>query len=133
MIFIDTGPLLARHIMEDQYHHEAQDGWQRLAESRARLFTSAPVLAETFTLLARRAGYAFAAARARNILASRALVILRPTTEDELRAVEQFEKFADQDVSFTDCLSFVLMRRARLRRAFTFDDHFERAGFQRWP
>ncbi len=42
-------------------------------------------------------------------------------------------KLADQGPSFTDCVSFVLMKRRRLRRVFTFDRHFAAAGFEMWP
>lgn len=37
--------------------------------------------------------------------------------------------FADQAVSFTDCLSFVLICREALREVFTFDGCFVAAGF----
>jgi predicted nucleic acid-binding protein len=88
---------------------------------------------ETFTLLGRRASYSFAADRARSLLSSGALTILRPDADDEEKAIELFGKFADQQVSFTDCVSFVLMRRNRLERAFTFDRHFASAGFEIMP
>ena len=91
------------------------------------------MLDETFTLLGRRSTYAFAADRARALLSSAALTILRPDADDETAAVELFAKFADQQVSFTDCVSFVLMRRHRLERAFTFDRHFADAGFEVLP
>ena len=52
-----------------------------------RCYTSNFVLDETFTLLARRASYAFAAQRARNILTSTTLTILRPDPVDELDAL----------------------------------------------
>ncbi len=91
------------------------------------------MLDETFTLLARRAGYAFAAARARVILATESLQILRAGEEEMARAVELFDRLGDQRVSFTDCLSFALMRREGIRRAFAFDRHFEAAGFELWP
>ena len=133
MIFIDSGAFLARTIKRDQYHGEAVAFWKRLQSTRERCFTSSFVLSETFTLLGRRAGYEFAAERARNIYASERLTLLRPTREDEVEAVELLEKFADQKVSFTDCVSFVLMRRNKLRRVFSFDAHFERAGFERYP
>ena len=133
MIFIDTGAFIARHIARDEHHGAAVDGWRRLLEERARCFTSNFVLDETFTLLARRAGYAFAAERARVIYASSSLAILRAERADEEKAIELFEKYADQEVSFTDCVSFVLMKKGRIRRAFAFDGHFERAGFELWP
>ena len=58
------------------------------------------------------------------------LRILRATREDELMAINWLEKFADQKVSFTDAVSFELMRRHRIVRVFTFDRRFELAGFR---
>lgn len=133
MIFIDTGAFLARYISSDQHHGRAAWAWDWLRENRERCLTSNFVLDEAFTLLARRAGYPFAAQRARNMLASEVLEVLRPEERQEREAVDLFEKFADQKVSFTDCVSFALMRQQKLRRAFTFDRHFERAGFEVWP
>jgi predicted nucleic acid-binding protein len=130
MIFIDTGAFLGRYLPDDQHHAAALAGWEDLAERRLACCTSNLVLSETITLLARRADYGFAAEKARLIQASTVLRMLRPTREDELAAVDWLEKFADQKVSYTDAVSFALMRRYRLTRAFTFDRHFELAGFK---
>jgi predicted nucleic acid-binding protein len=129
-IFIDTGPLLARYLARDQQHAAAAAGFSALERRRSSLFTSNFVLDEAVTLLARRAGAQFAAARARTWYASAVLRILRPDPDDELRALDWLEKLADQAVSFTDCVSFALMHREKLRRAFTFDRHFADAGFE---
>lgn len=133
MIFIDTGAFLARHVSHDQFHAKARRAWKDLEKLKAPLFTSSFVLDETFTLLARRTSYAFAAARAEATYASRVLTILRPDPDDELSALALFRKLGDQEVSFTDCVSFALMRRHKLTRAFTFDRHFAAAGFAIWP
>ncbi|MBI4586982.1 MAG: PIN domain-containing protein [Planctomycetes bacterium] len=114
MIYIDTGAFLSRHLKEDEHHQESSRAWENLRRRREPCYTSNFVLDETFTLLARRAGYRFAAERARNLLNSQLLVILRPEAEDELKAVDFFEKFSDQEVSYTDCISFVLMGRSVL-------------------
>ena len=108
-------------------------GWARLEADREGLVTSNFVLDETATLLGRRADNRFAAKRLKNIYASSVLKILRPDTEDELQAIEWFVKFADQGVSFTDCMSFTLMAREGLRTVFSFDQHFDFAGFGRVP
>lgn len=129
MIFIDTGAFLGRYLAQDQHHDEAVRGWSARAQSREPLVTSNFVLDEFFTLLARRAGYAFAAERARRVYASTTLTLLRPTEPDELSALDSFEKYADQGVSFTDCVSFALMTRLGIDRVFTFDRHFRWAGF----
>jgi predicted nucleic acid-binding protein len=127
--FIDTGAFLARYVAADQHHRVAQTIWRRLGRTKQRLSTSNFVLDELFTLLGRRAGYGFAAERARRIYGSSRLDILRPTVDDEVAALELFERYADQHASFTDCVSFALMKRHRLRRVFTFDRHFAMAGF----
>ena len=131
MIFVDTGAFVARYLARDQYHTAAVEGWRRL--DRHRIVTTSHVLDEALTLLGRRAGNAFAAERARRFLTSERLGIVRPDLDDELSAVELFESFADQGVSFTDAVSFAVMRRLSIDRAFTFDRHFALAGFELWP
>jgi len=131
VIFVDSGAFLARYLVRDQHHDDAVRGWERAREER--LFTSNLVLAETFTLLARWAGGAFAAERARSILQSERMDVLRPGLADEIAAVPLLEKYADRKVSFTDCVSFVLMRNHGIERAFSFDGDFTAAGFRLWP
>jgi predicted nucleic acid-binding protein len=133
VIFLDTGALLARYLARDQHHAEAVAYFDELAMRRERLITSNFVVDETLTLLGRRAGHRFAAARGRAIYASQMLAIVHPGAEEEEAALELFEKLADQGVSFTDCVSFALMRAHRIQRAFTFDWHFAFAGFRVLP
>ena len=133
MIFVDTGAFLGKYFTRDQNHRRAVRGWKSLAESRQPWFTSNFVLDEFFTLLGRKAGGVFAAERARKIYASRVITILRPGEEEEHQAIDLLAKFADQEVGFTDCISFVLMRRRGLKRVFGFDRHFRDAGFEMFP
>jgi predicted nucleic acid-binding protein len=53
--------------------------------------------------------------------------------EDWHEALRWLEKFADQKLSFTDCLSFSLMRREGIPAVFGFDHHFALAGYDLWP
>jgi len=133
VIFVDTGAFIARFIERDQFHKKAVSAWRRIEKRADQCSTSNFVLDETFTLLARRTSYAFAAQRARNLLSSRLLVVLRPGQEVELVALDLFEKLAEQKVSYTDCVSLALMRQAGIRRAFSFDRHFDLIGFERFP
>jgi uncharacterized protein len=133
LIFIDTGAFIARYIARDEHHEDAVSFWLALEKAKDRLFTSNFVLDETFTLLGRKAGYKFAAERAKIILSSSAITVLRPENKDEIAAVKLFEKYADNEVSFTDCISFVLMKEHRINRVFSFDRHFKAARFDLLP
>ena len=130
MLFIDTGAFLAHYVQADQFHTKAQRVWRRLEKEGGSCCTSNHVLDETFTLLGRRTTYQFAAERARVLLSSHVLKIFRSDAGDELQAVSIFEKCAGQQVSFTDSISFVLMRRYGIERVFTYDRHFSLAGFK---
>ncbi len=128
MLFVDTGPLLARYLVGDAYHRRALSTWKTLRGRR--LFTSNYVLAETWTLLGRRAGRGFAAQRAIDLHSSPSWSILYADRDTDLAAIRLMEKYADQSMSFTDCVSFALMRQHRISQAFTFDHHFLLAGFE---
>ena len=115
MIYIDTGAFISRHLAKDQYHRPSVAFWNVIAKKGESCVTTNFVLDETFTLLGRRGGYAFAAQRARNIYASETIKIMRAGREDELRAIDLFEKYADQNLSFTDCISLVLMQARKIK------------------
>jgi uncharacterized protein len=133
MIFIDTGAFLARYLSNDQYHAQSNEIWDAIRRRRESCFTTNFVLNEVFTLLGRRAGNKFAADRALNIYASRVIKIMRPDRKAEVQAIDTFEKYADQKISFTDCISFVFMKREGIKRAFSFDLHFRLAGYDVVP
>lgn len=130
MIFIDTGPFIAKYFVHDQFHKKSLSIWGKLEKSEEALITSNFVLDEVFTLLARKSYYEFASEKANIIYNSNVIEILRPTHDVELAALRYFKKFSDQQVSFTDCISFQLMKDHRLDKVFTFDKHFQLAGFK---
>jgi uncharacterized protein len=127
VIFIDTGALLGLHRPQDQYHRESSRLWPTLEPP---LMTNNHVVDEFATALARLAGLPYAADRVADLYASPVIDVVGSTREDELEALRWMRKYADQKVSFTDCISFAMMRRHRIRTAFTFDRHFRDAGFQ---
>ena len=129
MIFIDSGPLLAKHLPDDQFHEKSLRLWQKIDSENLKCFTSNFVLNEFLTLLARRADYPFACQKADLIFASSRFSILRPDLKEELEALRFFKKYAGQKIGFTDCISFALMQKHKISQVFSFDKHFEYAGF----
>jgi uncharacterized protein len=131
MTFIDAGPFVARWLPRDEHHRAALVTWEKL--SGQELYTSNHVVDESITLLGRRASYEFAADRAESIFQSTVLEILYADRDDEMVALELFRKYADQKVSFTDCISFALMKRYGIETVFSFDRHFRLAGWKTIP
>ena len=133
MIFVDTGALVGRVLPRDQHHRASRTGWEMLENVPVRLHASEHVLDEAVSLLTRQAGADYAVRWAREHFASREIEWHNTTREDWHEALRWLDKFADQNLSFTDCVSFALMRREGIQQVFGFDHHFERAGFDLWP
>jgi predicted nucleic acid-binding protein len=133
VIFVDTGAFLAKYLHSDQHYADAFPIWNRIERQKELFCTSSFVIDELATLLARRSSYSFAAMKIISLYDSKIVKILRPSEEDERLALKLFAKYADQEVTFTDCVSFILMQAHQLTRVFCFDRHFDIPGFSRFP
>jgi predicted nucleic acid-binding protein len=132
-LLIDTGAFFAQRDPSDQFHASASRAFAELAGMGVQLFSTEHILDETLTLLARRESYAYAAEAGAELTSSRVLRWLDATAADWTAALRHMRKYADQSVSFTDCISFALMKREGIKHAFSFDRHFQAAGFRLWP
>jgi uncharacterized protein len=114
---------------DDRWHVEAARVLRRTHAHNQRLVTSNHVIGETYTLLRMRLGHAAAQEFLRRSRASARTrrVFVPEAWEEEAEAV--LAQFADQDFSFVDATSFVVMRMLRMRTAFAFDHHFLVAGY----
>src|SRR5258706_13966004 len=120
MIFVDTSAFVAFHRKNDQHHKEAARLWPTLVRP---VVTSSHVIDELATGLGRAAGYRFAADCVGEIFTSPSINVVETFREDELGALRWMRKYADHDITFTDCVSFAIMTRLQIRTAFTFDRH----------
>lgn len=132
-IFADTAGWVACADRRDQSHQECcavRDG--QLKDGRV-LVTTDYVVDETLTLLKIRLGTA-AARQWWETVAISPRVLIR-SVDDELlvEARRWFFRCSDKDFSFTDCTSFALMKRDKIRSALTTDHHFVQAGFKALP
>ena len=132
-MFIDTSAWCALTDRSDQNHDKAARFWRRLREAGTRLYTSDHVMDETITLFRKRIGHAHAVRFGQTIQNSRVVDILWMDEDIWRESWLVFSKYEDKDFSFTDCTSFVLMKRLGLTKVFAFDLHFTQAGFQLVP
>jgi uncharacterized protein len=131
-LFVDTGAFVAKEIAADQFHQDALRGWAETEKHNYRLFSSEHVFDECATLFSGRTTYAWAAEWGADVLDAE-IDWLRAEPEEWQKALVLMRKYSDQGVSFTDCLSAVLMKREGLKLVFGFDRHFEDMGFRLWP
>ncbi len=129
-VFVDTGAWIALALIRDPLHERAREAWERLTGTGARLYTSVPVVLETFTFFDRNTARDVALAWRASLSTVPRLKTLACTTKDLDRAWTYFERSDLHKLSAVDAMSFVLMTQHRIRSAFAFDIHFSAAGFR---
>lgn len=130
-IFVDTSGFYALLVSDDRSHRAASKVLATCRRDRRGFVTTDYVLDETATLLKARGHSHLAAKFLETTLASRACQVcwMDPSLFEQVR--DFFVRHSDKDWSFTDCVSFRIMKERKLRSALTRDHHFTQAGFEK--
>jgi uncharacterized protein len=129
-LFCDTSAWFAYINKADADHRRVSQVLERFS---GRLVTSNFIFDEVVTLCLYRLGHRVAANAGGLLRSGRVADLIRLSSEDERLAWELFLARPDKSYSYTDCTSFVLMRRLGLDRAAALDADFEREGFRVVP
>ena len=129
-LFLDTGGFYALLVSDADAHELAVGIMAEAARVRRAMVTTDYVLQETATLLVARRRRRFLAPLFAMIERSAALTIEWITPQRFTSAQRFLLKHREHDFSFTDCVSFAVMRERRLREALATDEHFRIAGFR---
>jgi predicted nucleic acid-binding protein len=129
--YVDTSAFFAVLDADDARHPEARAEWERLLSGDELFHTTNYVLVETSALLQNRIGMDGLRAFTADILP-----VLSVVWVDEgmhRSALHALLVSSRRDLSMVDCVSFEVMRRLGIDRAFCFDPHFAQQGFHVRP
>lgn len=129
-VFVDSGAWIALAVTSDPLHTRAIAIWQQMLAIRHSLFTSVPVVIETFTFLDRNSTRDVAISWKDSLEEVSDLTILDCRASEVRAAWEYFHRNDLYKLSAVDATSFVLMKRHGIKSAFAFDHHFASAGFR---
>ena len=109
----------------------------QLIARKSHLVVTDYILDETYTLLLMNVGYmATVSFKQKLDLMFRQNIVSvywvnEPITAQAWSIFERFNQ--DKQWSFTDCVSYAMMKEVGITEAFTFDHHFSQMGLQRMP
>lgn len=132
-LFLDTSYLIALEAADDQYHATASAHWQGLTRALPQLITTTYIFDEIVTFFNARNRHAKAMDLGNLLIESPSVELVHVDDSIFRDAWRYFGRCSDKSYSFTDCVSFVLMKQLRIRTALTFDRHFAQAGFDQEP
>jgi len=130
-LFVDTSAYPAVLDGSDKKHKPAKPYWERIIKSGDVLLCHNYILVETSALILRRLGM-----EAVRVLEQDIIPILRifwVTKEVHSAAVSAQLMAGRRTLSLVDCVSFEVMRRTGVRKAFAFDHHFLDYGYEIYP
>lgn len=125
-VFVDTSALYAVLADDEPTHLRALDTWRGLVPNE-QLVTHSHVVVECVELVRRRLGPGAVTDLVDGMLPIVEVVWVDHVLQEIALASA---RTAGWRQSLVDHMSFVVMRRAGIERAFTYDSDFERAGFR---
>lgn len=134
-IYIDTGAFIALLDETDTYHKEATAFYRSLTNGNA-IFTSLLIISETYTWLRYHSGYAKANRFIEivdKLTSTGGLRLVVPDSSIISKSHAVLQEFHDQDLSYADALSFVLLELYDIHHVFGFDSHFYIIKRNLWP
>ena len=132
-VFLDSGYIIALESADDQNHQAALEHWQSISKSIPPLITTSYIFSEITTFFNSRNLHEKAVQIGNRLIKSASIKLVHVGQTSFFDAWHYFVQHQDKKYSFTDCVSFVLMKRFNIRKALTFDKHFEMAGFEKLP
>ena len=130
MVFVDTAAWLALVNKTDSLHKQAKTTRNRLLEQGARFVMTDYILVEIANALSRIPFKQTAVNLISSIKESSDIEVVEIDKSAFDEAWELYSSHLDKEWGFTDCTSFVTMKRRKLSEVFTSDHHFEQAGFK---
>ena len=132
-VFVDTSAWIALTDKGDLHHKEAASSYPSIFKNHKNLITSNLVIAETYIVLLKELRHEAAIEFLERIKASARILKICSNESIETEAEGILVKYIDQDFSYADAVSFVIMKRQKIRKAFCFDKYFMTAGFTNIP
>jgi predicted nucleic acid-binding protein len=132
-LFVDTSAWYALVDTGERARSRVGKALNEAIEDRYRIVTTDLIVAETHALLLRRFNRDVALAFLREIRSEPNVVVESTREVEEQARRDWLERYADQDFSLADAVSFAVMRERRISKALTLDHHFSAAGFEVEP
>jgi len=131
LVFIDTSAWIMLMNQDETRHREAVKTYNERLINSAKA-TSNLVVSETYTWLRMRTSFKNALdflTAIRQMQEDELLTIIWSNNRLEEKAIKYLQKYRDHKLSFVDAVSFALMAELKIKDTFSFDRHFNIAGF----
>lgn len=128
-LIVDTGVFYALLDSDDSYHKQAQAELNQVIRQNLKLYTSFPVLLESYSLILYRLGFIVA----QDFLkyCDDCIEIINPVPEQYQKAQLKITQYPDQKITLVDAITAILSEEEQLL-VWSYDFHFDIMQSTRW-
>jgi uncharacterized protein len=131
-VFVDSSGWIALCRAQDSHHRETEALIRRALGARIPLVTTSLVVAEVHRFVLHRTGIRAAAVALERIVSTAEVRVVFADADHDREGRRWLARLHDQPITYTDAVSFAVMKAERLDAAISFDRHFVVAGFRAW-
>lgn len=128
IVFVDTSAIAAVMNKTDQHHQAAIRAYTRIVKEGYSAVLTNYVIAETHALLLNTTHNIGLGLQWLNDVAYIDFTVVRPSKDEEEKALQLLNRYQDKQWSFVDAVSFVIMEKFNIPHYFSFDDDFRQTG-----
>lgn len=129
-VFIDTAAFIAMTVETDLLHDAAMRVMESLAREKSTNATSELVLVEYLNASSNVTRRGNGAKFARGVLSSSSYRVASANHAALVDALDLYESRPDKEWGIVDCSSILICKEMGIKRVFTHDRHFRKAGFE---
>jgi len=130
-VFFDADVLVALHDLTDLLHENVLQYFEMMSIGNIKPFLSTNVILEVLTIVSQRVSKDKALSLL-NEFRSGKYAIVHPDEDLVMKGEEIYRGVKSKNVSYSDCLSFAIMKAYTIEWACSFDIHFKKQGFKRF-
>jgi predicted nucleic acid-binding protein len=125
-VFFDTSAIYAYINAKDPDNRKVKNF---IDDFKGQLIITNYIFDEIVTLVTNRIGHKTAVLVGNTLLNSPQIDKIWVTQDYEKEAWKLFCSRNDKEYSFTDCITFIIMRQKNIKNCLAFDEHFKQEGF----
>lgn len=128
-VFLDTSYAIALVSPQDYYHAKAVEIAEILEAESINLITTQAILLEIGNALSKLKYRQVSISLLNSIEIDPKIEVISLSNELYQEAFKLYCQRQDKEWGLVDCVSFVVMKKYRIKEALTADIHFQQAGF----
>jgi len=126
-VFFDTGAIYGHINIKDLEHKKIK---AFIDNFKGKFLITDYIFDEIITLILQRLDHKTASIVGNILLNSPQIINYHVSENDVKDGWKLFSMRQDKKYSFTDCISFVVMRKLNIQKCLTTDKHFRQEGFE---